>query len=123
MTKQRAELGRAGEKVAEEYLVGVGCEILYRRYRGARKEIDLIAREHRTIVFVEVKTDTSGNFGPPETWVTPRKQKAIAQAAQAYIAAECVKDADYRFDVIGISLRPGQSPRVRHIRGAFAAET
>jgi len=122
MKDRRVELGRSGEKIAEVYLVSQGFEILHRRYRGARKEIDLIARKDQTIVFVEVKTDTSGRFGPPETWVTPRKQKAIIQAAKVFVAAEHPRDNSYRFDVVGILLRKSQPPEIRHIRGAFAAK-
>lgn len=122
MKDHRVELGRSGEKIAEDYLVREGFEILHRRYRGARKEIDLIARKDQTIVFVEVKTDTSGQFGPPETWVTPRKQQAIIQAAKVFVAAEYPRADNYRFDVVGVLLRKSQPPEIHHIRGAFAAE-
>jgi len=113
-------LGRTGEQIAGEYLSAHGYDILHRRYRAARKEIDLIAREGRTVIFVEVKTNTSGNFGPPETWVTPRKQQAIIRAASAYISAHGDAADDYRFDVIGVTLRHGR-PEVHHIKGAFDA--
>ncbi len=122
MKDQRTVLGRAGEKIAEDYLIEEGYEILHRRYRGGRKEIDLIVRKEWTIVFVEVKTDTSGHFGPPETWVTPRKQKAIVQAAQAFVAGTCSADNNYRFDVVGVLLHKSKPPEIRHIRGAFVAE-
>jgi len=122
MADRRVALGRAGEKIAEDYLSQNGYEILHRRYRGGRKEIDLIVQRDRTVVFVEVKTDTSGTFGPPESWVTPRKQQAIIQAARFYIAAHPLPDVDYRFDVVGVLLSRGKPPDVRHIPGAFVAE-
>lgn len=118
MSDRRVRLGRTGEHIAEEYLIAEGYEILHRRYRAARKEIDLIARLGRTIVFVEVKTDTSGSFGPPESWVTPRKQQAIIRAAGAYIASHASGTDDYRFDVIGVTLS-GRKSEVQHIPGAF----
>lgn len=120
MEDHRVKLGRAGERIAAEYLIAQGYEILHQRYRAARKEIDLIARRGRTVVFVEVKTDTSGHFGPPESWVTPRKQQAIIRAANAYLAGTTRQGDDYRFDVIGVSIAKGE-PSVRHIEGAFAA--
>lgn len=120
MKDHRVKLGRAGERIAEEYLISQGYEILHRRYRAVRKEIDLIACRDRTIVFVEVKTDTSGRFGPPECWVTPRKQQAIIRAANAYIAGTSNTDNAYRFDVIGVTMSSGK-PTVRHIEGAFTA--
>jgi len=122
MADRRLALGRAGEKIAEEYLSQKGYDILHRRYRGGRKEIDLIVRQGRTIVFVEVKTDTSGTFGPPESWVTLRKQQAVIQAVRYYIAAHPLPDVDYRFDVVGVSLGRGKPPEVRHLPGAFMAE-
>ena len=123
MKDHRVELGRTGEEIAEEYLKREGYEILHRRYRAARKEIDLIARIAQTIVFVEVKTDTSGGFGPPETWVNYRKQKAITQAARAFIAIGFPQAEAYRFDVIGIVIRKDKPPEIRHIRDAFMAES
>ncbi len=117
---RRVKLGRAGEQIAEEHLLAQGYKILHRRYRAARKEIDLIARLDRTVVFVEVKTDTSGQFGPPESWVTPRKQRAIIRAAQAYLTNHHDAANDYRFDVIGVTLTPGK-PVVHHVQGAFTA--
>lgn len=121
MSDRRVKLGLAGEQIAEEYLIAEGYEILHRRYRAARKEIDLIARLGRTIVFVEVKTDTSGSFGPPELWVTPRKQQAVIRAAGAYLASHPAAGNDYRFDVIGITLSGGK-PQIHHIPGAYTVE-
>lgn len=122
MKDHRAELGRVGEKIAEDYLKQQGYEVLKRRYRAVRKEIDLIVRQSSIIVFVEVKTDATGCFGSPEGWVTPAKQKAIITAARAYVATESPPDCEYRFDVIGISLRGRSSPEIHHLRGAFTLD-
>jgi len=121
MRDHRSELGKAGERVAEDYLKRQGCEILFRRYRGAGKEIDLVVRDGKTIVFVEVKTDTSGRFGPPETWVTPRKQQAIIKAARSFIATQEPNADGYRFDVVGVTIRGTGLPEVIHIRNAFSS--
>ena len=121
MRDHRSELGKAGERVAEEYLKDQGCAILFRRYRGAGKEIDLVVRDGKTIVFVEVKTDTSGRFGSPETWVTPRKQQAIIKAARSYIAIQEPNADGYRFDVVGVTVRRAGLPKITHVRGAFVA--
>ncbi len=122
MTKKRVELGERGEKIAAEYLIGLGCAILEKRYRGGRKEIDLIARDGRTIIFVEVKTDTTGAFGPPEGWVTPRKQAAIVEAARHYILDHPSADCDYRFDVVGVKILGSDKTEITHLPGAFVAQ-
>ncbi len=120
MSVKRQNLGRRGEKIAEEHLHDKGYHILHRHYRAGRKEIDLIARDGSTIVFIEVKTAATDTFGPPELWVTPRKQQALVRAARGFLARHDCGAADYRFDVIGVTLDTS-GPSVQHIEGAFVA--
>ncbi len=122
MTVKRQDLGRRGEKIAEEYLIDKGCRVLHRHFRASRKEIDLIVRDGSTVVFVEVKTAATDCFGPPEYWVTVRKQRAIVMAARAFLARHDYGAADYRFDVVGVTLGDGE-PIVKHIEGAFVARS
>lgn len=110
-------LGKKGEDMAERHLVRQGYRILERNYRAARGEIDLIALDQDTVVFVEVKTRTSDTFGAPEDSVFVRKQERMVQAALAYIKNKRLHQMACRFDVIAIS-RTGTN-RIEHIKNAF----
>jgi putative endonuclease len=114
--KQR--LGKKGEALAEEYLKRKGYQILKRNYRYGHKEIDIIAREGNTIVFVEVKAGRSKDFGAPQERVNLRKQKNLTEAAYHFIQKENITDCDFRFDVLAIDYRGGKE-EVDHIRNAF----
>ncbi len=119
----RADLGLGGEELAARYLESSGCAILERRWRPARTdtgEIDLIVREGDEIVFVEVKTRRSADFGPPEEAVTAGKRGQLRRTAAAYLQESgCGADVTFRIDVIAI-LEPddGGRIRLRHIRSA-----
>ncbi len=114
----RRRVGARGEDLAAEYLRGKGYSIVERNYRAAGGEVDIIARKGDSLVFVEVKTDRSGEFGPPELWVTPAKRRQIAKVASAYLAKNPASGLEIRFDVIGISLG-GATATVNHIEDAF----
>ncbi|MBM3265175.1 MAG: YraN family protein [candidate division Zixibacteria bacterium] len=124
MTRRSQESTRAsgthGEDLTEQFLIQKGYTTLTRNYRDkvSRCEIDLIVRQDRRIVFVEVKSCTQTEFGAPETWVIPRKQIRIARAAQGYLYEQGLHDAECRFDVVGVLL--GQNPpQFMHIEQAF----
>ncbi|MBN1893020.1 YraN family protein [bacterium] len=111
-------VGKRGEDAAADYLSARGYRILERNYRTRLGEIDIIAQKDHVLVFLEVKTQASDAFGPPETWVDIRKQKKIIQAASCYIRESHGSGMDCRFDVIAVRL--GRSgPVCRHIRNAF----
>ena len=118
---QKKALGPHGEDVAVTFLQKQGIEILQRNYRCPRGEIDVVAREGSTLVFVEVKTATTGEFGPPEGWVDSRKQRQVGRIAAAYLQEHRVADTDCRFDVVTVMGR--QDPSINHIRNAFWIET
>ena len=82
----RLRLGRSGEEAAVRYLEKRRYTIVERGFRMLRGEIDIIARDGPTIVFVEVKTRRGLGFGPPAASVTPAKQRQIRRIAQAYLA-------------------------------------
>lgn len=119
--KSAHKFGAEAEQLAAEYLQSRGYEILERRYRFNRKEIDIIARRDKTIAFVEVKADRTGNFGPPESWVTPAKQKNIMISAQGYISEHDCAGYDFRFDVITCK-KEKSGIKLNHLKGAFYAE-
>lgn len=97
-------LGTKGEKLAEQFLIKNGLEILQKNYRNFIGEIDIICFDKQTeeTVFVEVKTRSSGLFGLPIEAVTPRKQKKIFDCASFYLKNKGLLDSKVRFDVVEI---------------------
>ena len=108
--------GTSGESAACEYLMREGLSILARNFRRPTGEIDIIAREKKTIVFAEVKKRTTLRFGRPAEAVDHAKQMHILRTAMLYLAENELDDAPVRFDVVEV-LPTG----VRHIRNAFDA--
>ncbi len=121
-TSPKIALGRKGEDLAAQHLESLSYTILERNWRtkGIRQEIDIIAQDGDTIVFVEVKTARTKNFGDPLSWITPRKCAAIVTAAQAFLAGWHQSNCDYRFDAVTVGPpdASGKLP-VKHIRAAF----
>ena len=111
--------GKAGEDIATDYLRKIGYSILERNYKQQCGEIDIIAKEKATLVFVEVKTRKSDKFGSPFEAITPKKQRQIARTAQDYLSRNKLFDQAARFDVVGINLRPGKEPKIEVIHNAF----
>jgi len=116
--RQNSLTGRRGENLAVQELARQGYRILARGYRAAGGEIDIVAYREGVLAFVEVKTATTDQFGAPEAWVTPEKQRQIARVARAYLQHNPSREWSSRFDVVVIRLS-GDSPHVRHIPGAF----
>lgn len=109
------KFGDAGEELACKYLQKNGYEILERNKHYSRYcEIDIIAKEKNTVVFVEVKTRRTDGFGKPFEAVTPGKYENIRKGVQFYLAENKVKN--YRIDVIGITLKP--ELKIEHLRNA-----
>ena len=115
----KREKGAIGEEIAVQYLQKRKFKILERNYRRRFGEIDIICRENKTLVFVEVKMGRADLFGPPETWVDVRKQLQIAKMASSYIQYHRLWDMDCRFDVIGISTKENDKQDIVHLRDAF----
>ena len=114
----RRVLGQRGEREAEKFLIAQRYSILVRNYRSALGEIDLIALDRQTVVFIEVRTHTGGTFGDPLSSVNIRKQRQIVKTALVYLAQNRLHDRDVRFDVIGIQGEAGAA-RLTHVKGAF----
>ncbi len=110
-----------GEKMAARFLRRAGMRILGRRVRiGRHDELDLVARDGRTLVFVEVKTRGGESFGRPLDAVDRAKRKALCRAAAKYVTRLKQKPDAFRFDVVEVIGHPGdRRPEVRHIRCAF----
>ncbi len=115
-------MGRLGEGIALRYLRKKKYVILETGYRLLRGEIDIIARDGRTLVFIEVKTRTRDGYGRPEESVTPAKQQQIRKVAQGYLIKHRLGDIDCRFDVIAlIADRDGDGDEfiLEHFHNAF----
>lgn len=112
-------IGAYGEELATTFLAAKGFRIIDRNYRCKGGEVDIVAGDGRTIVFVEVKTRRSHTFGVPQLAVTPFKQRQIMKAALTWLAQHRSKDAPARFDVIAITLSANGEPIIEHIENAF----
>ena len=104
---RRAALGRSGEDLAAAWYEEHGYEVLERNWRRREGEVDLIARQGRTVAFCEVKTRTSDAYGTAAEAVLPAKQKRIRRLASRWLAeltpASGRALVDVRFDVVGIT--------------------
>ena len=125
MTVQRQRLGRAAEDVVATRLVAAHWEILERNARTRYGELDIVALDGRTLVFVEVKAGRADSaFGPerPVHAVDRRKQQRIRRLATAWLGERRSLPyyAEIRFDAVGVSFdRAGSAIEVEHIEGAF----
>lgn len=111
--------GRWGEEVAASFLEKKGYQILERQFHFHHTEIDLIARDGDYLVFVEVKTRSSADFGWPEEALTPRKKYHLRRAAEGYLYLNNLNNIDCRFDVVSIFFGPGGQPEIEHFENAF----
>ena len=115
-------LGRLGEDLAERHLVAAGFRILARNVHLRHAELDLVALDRATLVFVEVRLRRSARFGSGEESVDARKRRRIAAAAAELLARGTLpRAARVRFDVIAIDAAV-DPPRVTHFRDAFSTE-
>lgn len=120
MSDGRQLLGRWGEKVAAHFLEAKGYVIVERNWRTGRGEIDLVAQQGPTLVFVEVKTRRGQNYGTPEESITPRKQEKLLELVQTYLADHNLGEQEWRIDVVAIELdKQGKLIRCEHIPEAL----
>lgn len=112
----KKEHGQLGERLAADWLLDNGFEILHANWRSGRYEIDLVAQSlaDGELHIVEVKTRKSGALTSPEEAYTPAKFKALCRAAEAYIALYNL-DIDVRFDLIAVELSDDGSAEIRFI--------
>jgi putative endonuclease len=117
----KKSLGQRGEEAAARYLKRLGYRILARGHDSRLGELDIIAVDGRTIVFVEVKTRRSIDAGHPSEAIDPRKQQRMTQAALAYLKSKRLLQHAARFDVVAITWpeKAGQ-PTIEHYKNAFS---
>ncbi len=117
--KPTLPLGRIGENLALDYLKKKKFRIVEKGFRFQRGEIDLIAWDGETLVFVEVKTRSGALFGRPEESVTPAKRIQIRNLALGYLAKRRLEGVACRFDVVAVWAGRDGSPRLEHFKDAF----
>jgi putative endonuclease len=116
--REELPLGRQGERAAEKYLKRNGYRIVARNFRAAGAEIDIVAMDGETLVFVEVKTRRSRDAGAPEEAVDERKQSRMRRAAEAFSARYRVGEKDLRFDIVAVDAA-GKRMGIELLRNAF----
>ncbi len=110
--------GKEGEKIAVDFLKNYGYRITEVNYRCPIGEIDIVARDKKDLVFVEVKARKSSALGYPEQAVGVKKQKKMSQLALWYLREKKINDVNSRFDVVAILMLPTGN-EIRLIRNAF----
>ena len=122
VTRRRASLGKLGEDLAVRELERRGYAILARRYRRRGGELDIVARDGATIVFVEVKTRDGDAFGEAGEAVTWLKQRRMTRLAIDYMMRHRLLGAPCRFDVVSVRVDAGR-PSIEIVQNAFDAAT
>jgi putative endonuclease len=118
MQNKQQQFGAKSENLAAWYLKENGYKIIEQNYRSRMGEIDIIARDKKTIVFVEVKSRRSIRFGSPKWAVTPQKQRKISMVALYYLKTTNQIDAKARFDVVSITANRDES-QIEIVKNAF----
>ena len=124
--QDRKKLGKAGEAIACKYLKRLGYIIIAKNYSTKIGEIDIIAKDGDTLVFVEVKTRRSDAYGRPEEAINAKKKRKLSRLAQLYIKNKNLYDKKARFDVVAILARSASAfnnefdkKTIRLIKNAF----
>ncbi|MBW1828698.1 MAG: YraN family protein [Deltaproteobacteria bacterium] len=118
MTQARLELGRYGEDLAYKRIKRLGYRKIIRNYRCPLGEVDLIANDGDTLVFIEIKTRRGKPTGYAKEAVNARKQRQLSKVALSYMKSNNCSDAKARFDVIAISIKEDK-PEIEVVKNAF----
>ena len=120
-TDTRRITGTKGEEAAARFLTRSGYAILDKNIRTRAGEIDLVAKEGNTLVFVEVKTRRDAEGDPPQAAVNARKQNRLGRLAQGYLKLKRIRQTPCRFDVVSVIFNDeGGVKAIRHIPNAFS---
>ena len=110
MRRHNLEIGKQGERIAEEYLENKGYQILEHNFKTKYSEIDLICKKNSELIFVEVRTKTNEKFGLPEETINKDKIQRLVRAANAYVARKHWPGS-YRIEAVCIVLNPNNTAR------------
>jgi len=119
---RRRDTGILGERLAAEFLRGRGYQVLETNYRCLEGEIDIVTRHGDSLVFVEVRTKQSKQFGTPEESITPVKKERMRLAAARYREAHDDLPEQWRIDVVVVELSRGKPTRIELIENAVGEE-
>ncbi|RUM40486.1 MAG: YraN family protein [Desulfocapsa sp.] len=119
MSKARINFGKHGEDMAVGFLEEKGFQIIQRNYRQKCGEVDIIAKDKGTLVFIEVKTRSSLRFGQPFEAVTTVKQVQLNRIALDYMTRNKITNQAARFDVISILLEKNREAKIEHLPDCF----
>lgn len=118
--KSTRQIGNEGEELAAAYLESKGYTVLDRNYHFERAEVDIVAYDNETcIVFVEVKTRSTNQYGEPEEHINEEKIQNIYKAAEAWIYERKMDGSPVRFDIISILQQNDEAPEIKHFENAF----
>jgi len=115
---EHLKTGKKGEDLAIKFLKEKGYALLENNWRFRRSEVDIIAKDGKILVFIEVKTRSSNYFGEPASFVSNRKKTLLQDAATAYMQ-QINHTWEIRFDIIGILIRPTSEIELKHFEDAF----
>jgi putative endonuclease len=119
MKGTRKRLGDAGEEIAVRELTRRGYQVRERNWRCPEGELDIVAEQGETLVFVEVRTRRGDRFGTPEESITPAKRAHLIASAQAYLQAYSLENRDWRIDIVAVEMSSrGELVRVDVIENA-----
>jgi putative endonuclease len=118
MTRERLELGRRGEELALKKIKRLGYTCIARNYRCALGEVDLIAKDGDTLVFIETKTRKGASLAYAKEAIDARKKRQLSKVALAFMKANNCCEVKSRFDVVAVSLQ-GNQERIEVIKNAF----
>ena len=118
MTRERLELGRFGEELAHKKIKKLGYKKIIRNYRCPLGEVDLIARDGDTLVFIEIKTRRGKSIYYAKEAVDEKKKRQLSKVALAYMKSNNCCEAEARFDVVAVNV-DGNRTQVEVIQNAF----
>lgn len=116
--RNNIEKGKSGEELARKYLIRNGYRIIESNFKNKIGEVDIIALEGNILVFIEVKSRTSLNYGYPYEAVNYKKQQKIIKTSMSYIRYKSITDVQCRYDIIEVYLT--QKIKINHIQNAFS---
>ena len=119
MSMESNKAGREGEELAARLLKSKGFSIIERNYHFGKGEIDIVALDGETLVFVEVKYRKNLEYGEPELSITPDKIKQIRKVARCYLFEKKIEDTACRFDVVAILEETPGNPQLNYYEDAF----
>jgi putative endonuclease len=118
----RRTLGQRGEALAAEHLRRLGYQVLATNFRCQWGEVDIVAMDGTTLVFVEVRTRRGAGFGTPQESLTPRKRAHLVAAAETYLQENPDAPKEWRIDLVSVTARQGGAPSIEHLRSAVQQE-